>query len=211
MSKQQTRPLEPLPNRVDSWWRGAHCPDTMVWWCQVATAKQLDLSTWQGKSWVNLWTFALYLQSAHRAHSARSSGRSWAHSERWGSDRSDRRAHQDSKSSAASARSPNLVSNDVNTSLHEMLYNSFLNTRSCITLCNVLHNNQSHHITCYNVLHWHIFSILYKCHVWHRMLHILPTGRLCAKRDFQVWTYDSYNSTQIKCFIPVELVLFVLR
>ena len=34
--------------------------------------------------------------------------------------------------------------------------------------------------------------------------------RLGAKRDFEVWTYDSDNSTQIKCFIPVELVLFEL-
>ena len=37
-----------------------------------------------------------------------------------------------------------------------------------------------------------------------------PTALLGAKRDFEVWTYDSDNSTQINCFIPVKLVLFEL-
>ena len=34
---------------------------------------------------------------------------------------------------------------------------------------------------------------------------------LSTKQDFEVLTYDYDNSTQIKCFIPVELVLFELR
>ena len=31
---------------------------------------------------------------------------------------------------------------------------------------------------------------------------------LGAKRDFEVWTYDSDNSTRIKCLIQVEVVLW---
>ena len=38
-----------------------------------------------------------------------------------------------------------------------------------------------------------------------------PIALLGAKRDFEVWTYDSDNFIQIKCLIPVELVLFELR
>ena len=38
-----------------------------------------------------------------------------------------------------------------------------------------------------------------------------PTALLGIKLDFVNWTYYSDNSSQVKCFIPVELVLFELR
>ena len=39
----------------------------------------------------------------------------------------------------------------------------------------------------------------------------LNTARLRRKADFEVWTYDSDNSTRIKCFMQVDVVLCALR
>ena len=40
---------------------------------------------------------------------------------------------------------------------------------------------------------------------------ILLTARLRRKADFEVWTYDSENSTRIKCFMQDMVVLCALR
>ena len=37
------------------------------------------------------------------------------------------------------------------------------------------------------------------------------TALLLRKADFEVWTYNSDNSTRIKCFMQVEVVLCALR
>ena len=40
---------------------------------------------------------------------------------------------------------------------------------------------------------------------------LVLTALLLRKADFEVWTYDTDNSTRIKCFMQVEVVLCSLR